>query len=173
MGSSSSFHTLLHGAILLARAARYPAQAVFTLAHEIGHAALGHLGDAPALVDMEDPFAPSADDDQEIAADRFALELLTGSADPDIRIEASRFSARSLALAVSKAGPRHRIEPATLALCVGYKRQAWQTAIGALRVLDPEPVNLGMEINRIAAGQLTWNSIGSDSFDWVERVLGL
>lgn len=160
-------------AILLARAARHPAQVAFTLAHEVGHAALGHLGSAPAIVDMEDPVEQAGDDDQEVSADRFALELLTGSPAPDIRIEARRFSATSLAEAVLDAGPKHRIDPATLALCVGHQRQAWATAMGALRIIEPEPPDVGRSINRIAADQLDWASMGSDSRDWVEKVLGL
>ena len=42
-------------AILLGRDATYPAPVAFTLAHELGHVLLGHLGDAPALVDLRDP----------------------------------------------------------------------------------------------------------------------
>lgn len=160
-------------AVLLARSPRYPSQAAFTLAHEVGHAALGHLRDAPAIVDMEDPASQSGPDDQEEQADHFALELLTGSPEPDIRIDAKRFSGSELAKAVQEVGPRHRIDPGTLALCVGYQRQAWPAAMQALSILEPDPVDVGSHINQIAARQLVWDEMGSDSRDWVERVLGL
>lgn len=175
---AKSMHAMVvsHGgrhAILLAHAARYAAQAAFTLAHELGHGSLGHLSEAPALVDMEDPASSSEDDDQETQADRFALTLLTGSPEPDIRIEASRFTARSLARAVSAVGPEHRIDPGTLALCVGYLRQAWPTSVGALKILEPDPLDVGDTINRIASDQLDWDAMGGDGTDWVEKVLDL
>lgn len=45
--------------------------------------------------------------------------------------------------------------------------------LGALRIIDPEPADVGRAINRIAAEQLDWASMGSDSRDWVEKVLAL
>ena len=176
--NSKSMHAMVvhhegRHAVLLARAATYPAQAAFTLAHEVAHAALGHLGDAPALVDMEDPASAVDADDQETQADRFALELLTGSAEPDIRIEARRFSGVSLADAVMKVGPQHRIDPSTLALCAGYQRSAWPAAMQALAIIEPDPVNVGSVVNQIAATQLDWDRMGPESRDWIERVLDL
>lgn len=159
-------------AILLARSARYSAQAAFTLAHEVGHAALAHLADAPALVDMEDPASHGSEDEQELAADRFALELLTGSPKPDIRVDGAGITSRGLAKAVTEAGPAHRIEPATLALCVGYQRAEWRAAVGALRILEPEPVEPGQLINRTAVDQLNWDALGDDAADWLQKVLG-
>lgn len=159
-------------AILLARAARYQAQAAFTLAHEVGHAALGHLAEAPALVDMEDPASQGSEDEQELAADRFALTLLTGSPEPNIQIEGAQITARGLAKAVATAGPAHRIEPASLALCFGYQHKEWRAAMGALRVLEPEPADPGRLINLIAADQLNWDALGDDAADWLQKVLG-
>jgi transcriptional regulator with XRE-family HTH domain len=47
---------------------------LFALAHEIGHLALEHVGEE-GVVDLEAPGAEN-DDDQEVAANKFALELL-------------------------------------------------------------------------------------------------
>lgn len=175
--AAKSMHAMVVGhdgrhAILLARAPRYPAQAAFTLAHEMAHAALGHLGAAPAIVDMGDPAQGGEADDQEEEADRFALEILTGSPQPDIRIEARRFSAASLARAVAVTAPEHGIEPGSLALCVGHARGAWQTAMKALAILNPDPLDVGWEINRVARAQLNWDAIGSDGTDWLDKILG-
>jgi Zn-dependent peptidase ImmA (M78 family) len=159
-------------AILMARSARYSAQVAFTLAHEVGHAALGHLAQAPALVDMEDPASHGSEDEQELEADRFALALLTGRPEPNIQIEGARLTVRGLAKAAATAGPAHRIEPGTLALCVGYQQKEWKAAIGALRVLEPEPADPGPLINRIAADQLEWDALGDDAADWLRTVLG-
>jgi hypothetical protein len=52
-------------AILLGRNASYPAPAAFTLAHEIGHIASGHIRGALALIDVEDPALAKDRDEQE------------------------------------------------------------------------------------------------------------
>jgi hypothetical protein len=66
-------------AILLARDANYPAPIAFYLAHELGHAALGHTRDHVAVVEFGDLLTDQGEsrDDEEKAADRYALELLT------------------------------------------------------------------------------------------------
>lgn len=92
-------------AILLGRNASYPAPVAFTLAHELGHVMLGHLGAAPALVDLEDPALAKDGDEQEREADRFALTLLTGSPEPDIQTNNETFNAPTLAKAVLDAAP--------------------------------------------------------------------
>ncbi|MBL6431685.1 MAG: ImmA/IrrE family metallo-endopeptidase [Alphaproteobacteria bacterium] len=58
--ASKSMHAMVvqnrgRFAILLAHKVNYPAQAAFTIAHELGHVLLRHLGDKNALVDLEDP----------------------------------------------------------------------------------------------------------------------
>lgn len=65
-------------AVLLGRDASYPAPVAFTLAHELAHVLLGHLGSETVLVDVADPAEGSHGDSEEEEADRFALELLTG-----------------------------------------------------------------------------------------------
>lgn len=59
---------------------------LFDLAHELGHLANGHVHD-DALVDVDalSPGGRKGHDDQEDAADKFALELLLGDADALVR----------------------------------------------------------------------------------------
>lgn len=160
-------------AILLARDASYPAPVAFTLAHELGHAILGHLAGAPALVDLEDPAKSPGSDEQEVEADRFALTLLTGRADPEITTNVPRFNAPTLANAVLNAGREHRIEPGTLALCLAYRRGAWPTAMASLKFIyggRASPVWRG--INAYAETQLDWGEIGDESADYIHNVMG-
>lgn len=89
-------------AILLSRNASYPALVAFTLAHEIGHIALGHVSGDDMLVDAEEPAGGAAGDDEEEAANRYALEVLIGDADPDIRINFDTFNSAELANAVDR-----------------------------------------------------------------------
>lgn len=160
-------------AILLGRDASYPAPIAFTLAHELGHIALQHLVDLPALVDLEDSATAKTIDKEEGEADAFALALLTGAPDPDIQTNLDRFNARTLARAVLEAGPKYRVEPGTLALCLAHRRQLWPVAMAALAHVYAESKPAWSEINAIASSELDWASLGEESAAYLRKVLDL
>lgn len=159
-------------AVLVARESSYPATTAFTLAHELGHIFLGHMADATVLVDAEEEQQDHGDA-EELASDRYALTLLTGSDKPNIKIDRPRFNAVQLARAVTGVADEHRVEPGTLALCVGYARNAWPVATAALRFIYGPPVNVAMGINQIAEGELLWDELGEDAAAYLRRVVGL
>ncbi len=158
-------------AILLGRDAGYPAPVAFTLAHELGHIMLGHLAGVPALVDVEDPALARGGDEEEDAADRFALTLLTGSSEPDIRANLERFNAPTLAAAVLRAAPPNGVEPGTLALCLGHRRRAWPVAMAALGYIYAERKPAWREVNGIAGSELEWDRLGDDSAEYLRHVM--
>jgi Zn-dependent peptidase ImmA (M78 family) len=158
-------------AILLGRDASYPAPVAFTLAHELGHAMLGHLDGAPALIDLEDPALARDGDDQEGEADGFALTLLTGSPDPDIQTNLERFNAPTLARAVLDAAPQYQVEPGTLALCVAHRMRAWPVAMSALRFIYTEPKPAWREVNGIADGEILWDELGDEAAHYLRNVM--
>lgn len=160
-------------AILLGRDADYPAPVAFDLAHELGHIMLGHLANAATLIDDDDPATGELFDQEEFEANCFALELLTGQAKPDIRINVNRFSGRQLARAVKAAGHARRIEPGTLALCAAFQTEQWVAAMVALRDIYDTPKPVWREVNEIAARELDLASIGSDSAEFLLEVMGL
>jgi hypothetical protein len=160
-------------AILLGRDASYPAPVAFTLAHELGHVALGHLAGASALVDLEDPATASERDADEEDADKFALEALTGSATPDIRTNTGRFGGRQLAAAVLEAGPPRGIDPGTLAMCVGFRFNKWPAAMSALRFIYRDPTPVWAEVNRVAEASLDWGALKEDEGDYMRAIMGL
>ena len=122
-------------AVLLGKEGNYPAPIAFTLAHELGHVMLGHLGDGAAIVDLDEPGIGGPDaDPEEREADEFALEILTGTKEPTIRPNSDRFGARALAEAVKQAAPRERIEPGTLAMCYAYQSREWAKGMASLPV---------------------------------------
>lgn len=164
-----------HGrhAILFNREASYPAIVAFTLAHEIGHIALGHVPADDILVDAEDPAGAADHDDEETAADRFALEVLLGDPEPDIQINFDAFNHVELADAVMRAGPEYGIDPGMLALAVAFRRNSWPVAMAAMRLIQPQPVVVSDLVNRVAAGQLDLDRLGSDSAVFIERLLGI
>jgi Zn-dependent peptidase ImmA (M78 family) len=158
-------------AILLGRDAVYPAPVAFTIAHEIGHVMLGHLADAPALVDLEESAKTRDADEQEKEADRFALTLLTGSPEPDIRTNFERFNAPTLAKAVLDAADRYRVEPGTLALCLAYRRNAWSVAMASLRFIYDKSRPAWREVNGIANHQLDWDAVGDEAAAYLRNVM--
>jgi hypothetical protein len=157
-------------AILLGRDASYPAQIAFTLAHEIGHAALGHITGAKAIVDIGES-EHDGGDPQEREADEYGLTVLTASTHPAITTSTNNYRARSLARAVMEAGPPRHIEPGMLALCVGYIQQNWGTAIASLRHIYGKKIEVWREVNRIADRQLRWDQLNDESADYLRTVM--
>jgi hypothetical protein len=157
-------------AILLGRDASYPAPVAFTVAHEIGHIACGHLGAASALVDFE--WENDERDIQETEADRFALELLTGTAEPLIDPGAARFTGEALAKAAMSAGKLHRIEPGTLVLVLAHRYGCWPAANEALSRIYDQPRPIWAEINRVAVERLSRARLDEDAREFLWRVLG-
>lgn len=160
-------------AILLGRDASYPAPIAFTLAHELGHAVLGHLRDAPALVDLKDPATVVEPDDQESEADQFALSLLTGRPDPEITTSLTSFNAPTLADAVIRAAPSYHIEPGTLALCVAHRTGAWPMAMSALKFIYGQPGPIWKHVNAYAETQIDWGELGSESAEYLQNIMDI
>ena len=158
-------------AILLGRDANYPAPIAFTLAHEVGHVARGHVGSGKAIVDVGDP-SFAGDDLEERQADAYGLELLTGSTQPSITTNIDNYSARGLAGACVTAGPPRGIEPGTLALCVGYLHDNWVAANAALRFIYPERKPVWEGVNRLAQHQLLWENLSDELARYLRLVLG-
>ena len=160
-------------AILLARQTGYSAQAAYMIAHEIGHISLGHLSGSAALLEIEDPIRVPEPDDEERAADRFALTLLTGEPAPRIETNLSEFNATQLAKAAVHAGSNRGIDPGVLALCAGHATGKWGQAFGALKVLQDGPSDIYQELNRIAILQLNWDTLPRSRQEYLEGVLSL
>ncbi len=160
-------------AVLLGRSANYPAPLAFTLAHEIGHIMLGHMANVPALVDIDNPGSAASQDDQEIEADCFALELLTGSPKPILKANSTSFSASSLAAACMDAAQTSSVEPGTLALCFAYQTGEWMKGMAALRHIYPRQQELSLMVNQIAQSQLNWGSLNEEARRYLQNVMGL
>lgn len=162
-------------AILLGRDSDYPAPVAFHLAHEIGHIGLDHLSPGEAIVNVDPPDgALDPADEEEGAADRFALELLTGR--PDLEVTEAESSAAAtpggLAKVVRQEGPRLQIEPGTLALCFGYSTQNWKAAFGALKAIYAQPSPAWRAVNEVASSQLERSAVPADASRFLTTVLG-
>lgn len=161
-------------AVLLGRDANYPPQIAFYVAHELGHLALGHIRAGETIVDLGDlGRAASGRDDEENAADRYALTVLTGMAEPKVVGDLGRGGARQLAEAALRASEGLRVEPGTLALCFGYNTRRWDVATGALRHIYERPKPVWQEVNGIALEQLDLAAVTEDARAYLETVLGM
>lgn len=160
-------------AILLAHEYKYSAMVGYLLAHELGHIHLGHLSGSDALLEGEDPLTAGEKDDEERAADDYALELLTGTKDPSISTDTDQYTATTLANTVRIFGPQLGIDPGTLALCVGHFTARWPQSIGALKILQPVEVDTGEQINQLAERQIRWDTLSFGNQEYLERIMGL
>lgn len=159
-------------AILLAKNSLYPAWIAHYLAHEIGHIVLGHLVGEAVLVDLGDEVPPTQDDDQEAEADRFALEVLTGSPDPHVLSTSRRVGARQLGVHALKVSEALRIEPGTLSLCLGFTTGKWEKANGSLKHIYRSAKPVWREVNQLAHTQLHLDQISEDARHFLTAVLG-
>ena len=158
--------------IVLGRISKFEAQLAYTIAHELGHIALGHLTSTSAVVEMGDLLTSNQRlDQEELAADEFALDLLTGSKRPIVMATEDNFTATQLAEAAQRTSPIERINPGTLALCLGHSTGQWDRAFGALKILFPSEPPLSDAINSLALQQLALASIPLESATYIRRVL--
>lgn len=158
-------------AILLARNARYPAEVAFTIAHELGHILYGHLGEAKALVDLENPAETHDGDDQEKDADEFALNLLTGSTQLKFEADIGSFNAPTLAHAVMRAAETYQIEPGTMALALAYQDGSWARTMSALGFIYGDIPPAFEIVNAVAQGQLNWSALSEETAEYLTRIM--
>lgn len=160
--------------VLLAKDAVYPAWIAFYLAHELAHIALGHVEDGRAVVDLDDTAREfESADDEERAADEWALGLLTGRSSPKVvSIDGAATAAELARVARSSAGELG-IEPGTLALCFGYSTGEWAVANGALQRIYAAAAPVWERINSFARTQLSLDETTPDAADFLGAVLEL
>ncbi|MEE7626381.1 ImmA/IrrE family metallo-endopeptidase [Methylobacter sp. Wu8] len=113
--------------------------ALFDLAHELGHITLGHVTAEHSIVDQK--IDAEADDEDERAANRFALELLTG--DPECKIVPTgrNLNGDELATSALHYGEKNKIDPLHIVLNYAYSKNHWGAA--------------NVAINKIAKNALT------------------
>lgn len=159
-------------AILIGRDAQYPAPIAYYVAHELGHIMLGHLDASSALVDFGDPLTADDNDDEELAADAYALELLTGNARPFVDAKVQHFSGRRLAETLLAAQEELQTEAGTLALCFGHTTGDWAKVGAAMKHIYDRPKPVWSEVNHIAAQSLNWGQVTDDFQAFLTAVMG-
>jgi Zn-dependent peptidase ImmA (M78 family) len=160
-------------AIMLGKDSMYPPHIAFYLAHELAHIALGHLSRKPIVVDLESTnHMLKSNDPEEMRADSFALQLLTGKTSPVVLPKWSRYSARALASTAIESATELGIEPGTLALCFAFSTGDWPTANAAMRTIYTEPQPAWSVVNKLAIDQLDLEAIPQDARSYLMTILG-
>ncbi|WP_394752794.1 ImmA/IrrE family metallo-endopeptidase [Crenothrix sp.] len=99
---------------------------LFDLAHELGHITLGHVSAERSVIDQK--IDAEADDEDERAANRFALELITGNPECKIVPAGYNLNANELASVVERFGEKHQIDPLHIVLNYGHNQKRWPVA---------------------------------------------
>lgn len=155
--------------VVLCKKTPFTAWMLFILAHELGHIALGHIPEDGVLVD--ESLDENVRDQEETAANAFALELLTGSADGRFRVPGRWPNAQQLAEIARQTGGPRKIDPGHLVLNYAHTmgRQFWPVANAALARIEPRGEGLRIIRNKMAE-HLDWSSLPEDSSEFLMRV---
>jgi hypothetical protein len=158
-------------AIVLTKNSRYSAWLLFVLAHDLAHVVLGHLQGGGVVID-EGVLGPNSDQ-QEIEANRFAVEVLTGS--PDGHYERQgRVTAVEMAAAAARLGRTLQVDPGAVILNIAHHedlegRNPWPLANRALSILEPNAGAPAM-VKEEMLSHLQWERLPDDAYDFVERI---
>ena len=154
-------------AIAVSRSSSHDAWLMFLIAHEMGHIALGHLANEPILVDEHVRGRDS--DPEEIAANRFAIEVLAG--DPGLSCSAgARWpTAQQLSGLARVAGLEHRVDPGVLVLNFGWTNDLWPLANAALKILEPD-ADAPAVIRAKMEEWLCWDRLPAESAAFLRRI---
>jgi Zn-dependent peptidase ImmA (M78 family) len=145
----------------------HPAWLLFVVAHELGHLCLGHVADGTLLVDQK--ISQVTDDNEERAANAFALELLCGHSGMRFSAPGRWPKAESLAEQAQELGKRHRVDPGHVVLNYADSMgdSFWPVANAALKLL-PAPNALDT-IRQFLARNLDWNRLDGEAAAFVSR----
>ncbi|WP_201011456.1 ImmA/IrrE family metallo-endopeptidase [Rhodococcus sp. NKCM2511] len=161
--------------IIIGLYSKYPAKISFTVAHELGHIALGHLEESGALFDIVDPTDVDNPDHEEREADRYALQLLTGSERPDFIPQLPEYNGTMLARSLMD-HPVPGVDSGVVALCTAFKNQKWKESYSALKMLPRQhsEFDVGDQIiNPLAQAQFDLGAIDDDRAEFLATVLGV
>ncbi|CAE6888741.1 Peptidase_M78 domain-containing protein [Pseudomonas marincola] len=145
---------------------------LFHLAHELGHIALGHLSDNGAIVDDEIKEGNNVGerDLQELEADRFAIELLTGNANTCIKLQ-RRVKAPVLARMAIEYGENNQIDPTHVLLNLAHNDRAlYPLCISAIKSIS-DSVSDQSRITSSAGSHLI-SGLSSDNEHLLRSLIG-
>ncbi len=156
-------------AIVLCVEKSQPAWHLFILAHELGHLHHGHVPINGCLLD--ETIRKNESDAEEIQADRYAIELLTGKSTTCITADSRWPNANTLAEQAKDFGRRNHVDPGHAVLNCAHTigGNFWGIANAALKILDPQADAIS-SINQRLAENLNWERLPEDSSEFLMRI---
>lgn len=165
-------------AIIVSKKKSSQAWLAFILAHEIGHIGCGHLEQDGSIIDVSlqeqaTYETESSTDAHEREADKFALDMLGGSA-ADLAVSDWPIWASPVDMAVrSRAlGSKFGIESGHFVLRYAFKSKRWPDAMTALRYLS-EDADAEMVMKSGLKRNLNLDLVAEDIRDFVCQITGM
>lgn len=160
--------------IVVSRKSAHASWIAFLIAHELGHIARGHVGDEEVLIDSasddNDPFVGAENDPDELEANRYATELITGSAQRRYLPDSDRGNAPGLLSAAHAEGVRSKVDPGHIILNFGHHTKQWAMAMAALNMLGgPSPLDV---INEAMVKHIHRDALAPDGEEFVKKATG-
>lgn len=143
---------------------------LFDLAHEMGHIALNHLQLNGCIIDQK--IDADAGDEDERAANRFALELLTGDGECKIVPAGRNLTGSELASAAMRHARNKRIDPTHVAMNYGHSIGHWAVAnIAVKQIIGDAPPDQKLMRDRLF-GNLNINDMKEEDLTALARMVG-
>ncbi|MGP5326790.1 ImmA/IrrE family metallo-endopeptidase [Vreelandella titanicae] len=165
-------------AIILAGNKKMSAWQLFILAHEAGHIAHEHIHDGPIIDEKINE--ENEEDAQELEANQYAIELLTGNKKSKLHSNGKLISGRNLAKIALEYGKEHQIYPGHVVLNHANTQHkhyevpaaaAYGSASGALKIIDN--IDFIKETHNKIKEHIDPNLISEDSYDYLLKVTGI
>jgi hypothetical protein len=147
---------------------RSMARLLFIVAHELGHICRKHIEDTTENSQIIDTInLEESNDEEEIEANEFAVELLLGKSDMCYATPRN-FNGIQLADYAQRISSRDRVDPGVVALNYGWNKQHWGVANNALKLLEHD-ANAPAHINQYLSQYLDLDRLDVDSQDYLAR----
>jgi Zn-dependent peptidase ImmA (M78 family) len=156
--------------IVISSNRKYSAFLLFIILHEIGHIVNGHVSDC-ILVDEK--IIKEVEDEEEKEANEFAEIILF--AEKNKYTWAKQTDSIKLARIVCQLANKNGVDKSALALNYAWQtgqKDDWRIAGGALKILEPL-ANASVKINSYLEKELDWESLDSDSEEYLRLVTGV
>ncbi|MGQ0507475.1 MAG: ImmA/IrrE family metallo-endopeptidase [Myxococcaceae bacterium] len=142
---------------------------LFVVAHELGHACLGHVATGQVLVDGD--IDRDSVDDEEIAANRFTVELLSGAPDTTFKASSRWPNAHQLADIAQRIAREMQTDPGFVVLNYAYSMGGnfFGVANAALKLLPPTEDGPAL-LRRKMAEKLDWSRLPEESSEFLTRI---
>ena len=149
----------------------------FDLAHELGHLVLGHLEEGilidEKILSDDESGLDSRNDAEENEANKFATYLLLGNCVDDLAHKEINSVQHLINWANKKVRENPTVDVDSIVLNYAWHSANWAYAYNALKQLDLAISNDQQTINNYLADRLDWDNFNDETYEYLERALGV